>query len=76
VDEGVRTDVVTLDFSKALDLVVHDRLFLTYVNYIWRKIKSNIWLFTDDCILYRKIMENSDMDKLQMDLNRLGNGRK
>ena len=29
-------------------------------------------LFADDCIIYRKITDSSDMDKLQTDLNRLG----
>ena len=37
-----------------------------------RNVKSNIHLFTDDCIIYRKIMDSSDIEKLQMDLNRLG----
>ena len=46
-------------------------LFLAYVN-IWRNIESNKRLFTDDCIIYRKIMASSDINKLQTDLNRLG----
>jgi hypothetical protein len=33
---------------------------------------SNIRLLADDCIIYRKIMDISDIDKLQTDLNRLG----
>jgi hypothetical protein len=44
-------------------------LFLAYVNDIWRKMESNIRLFTDDCIIYRKINDRSDTDKLQ-DLNK------
>ena len=32
-------------------------LFLTYVNDIWRNTESSIRLFTDDCIIYRKIMD-------------------
>jgi len=47
-------------------------IFLTYVDDVWRNTESNIWLFTNDCIIYRKITESSDTDKLQMDLNRLG----
>jgi hypothetical protein len=47
-------------------------LFLAYVNDIWRNTESNIQLFAVDCIIYRKIMDSSDIDKLQMDLNRLG----
>ena len=33
---------------------------------------SNIRLFADDCIIYRKIMDSSDIDNLQTGLNRLG----
>ena len=47
-------------------------LFLAYVNDIWTNTESNIKLFTDDCIIYRKIKNNSDIDKLQADLNSLG----
>jgi len=47
-------------------------LFLAYVKDIWRKVESNIWLFADDCITYRKITGSSDIDKLQTDLNRSG----
>ena len=45
-------------------------LFLAYVNDIWRNTESNIRLFADDCIIYRKIKDSSDVDKLQTDLNR------
>ena len=47
-------------------------LFLAYVNDIWRNIKFNIQLFADDCIIYMKIIDSNDIDKLQTDLNRLG----
>jgi hypothetical protein len=32
---------------------------------------STIGLFADDCIIYTKIINNKDMEKLQGDLNRL-----
>jgi hypothetical protein len=126
LDEGVRTDAIIIDFSKAFDLVPHDRLltkiaatgvdwmvvmwikefllgrsqrvrvdgqlseevrvtsgvpqgsvlgpllFLAYINDIWRNIESNIRLFADDCIIYRKITDSRDIEKLQKDLNSLG----
>jgi hypothetical protein len=34
-------------------------LFLAYVNDIWRNIESTIRLFADDCIIYRKIINNN-----------------
>jgi hypothetical protein len=43
-------------------------LFLEYVNYIWRNNESTIRLFADDCIIYRKIL-NNDMENSQLDLN-------
>ena len=47
-------------------------LFLAYENDIWRNSESNIQLFADDCLICRKITDSSDIDKLQTDLNRLG----
>jgi hypothetical protein len=47
-------------------------LFLAYVNGIWKNIESNIRLFADYCIIYRRIMDSRDIEKLQTDLNRLG----
>jgi len=47
-------------------------LFLAYVNDIWRNIESNIDMFAVDCIIHRKILDSSDTDKLQTDLNGLG----
>ena len=46
-------------------------LFLVYVNGIWRNTECNIWLFAFYCMIYRKVMESSDIDKLQTDRNRL-----
>jgi len=43
-------------------------LFPAYFNDIWRNIESNIGLFADDCIIYRRITDSSDIDKLQMGL--------
>jgi hypothetical protein len=47
-------------------------LFLAYVNDICRNIESKNKLFADDCIICRKILSISDADKLQTDLDRLG----
>jgi len=47
-------------------------LFLACVIDIWRNMESTIRLFADDCVIYRKIINNADMEKLQKDLDRLG----
>jgi hypothetical protein len=43
-----------------------------YVNGIWRNINMCIRLFVDDCIIYRKITNKNDIEKLQKDLDILG----
>ena len=52
--------------------VLDPLIFLVYVNDIWRTTDSNIRLLADDCIIYSKIMDRSDIDNLQTDLKRLG----
>ena len=47
-------------------------LFVVYVNDIWRNINSCIRLFTDDCIIYRKIINKNNLEKLQKDLDNVG----
>ena len=46
----------------------------SYVNDIWRNVDASIRLFADDCIIYRKITNKNDIEKLQKDLNTLGEG--
>jgi len=45
-------------------------LFLAYVNDIWRNMESTIKLFADECVIYRKMINNADMEKSQKDLDR------
>jgi len=47
-------------------------LFLVYINDIWRNIDLSIRLFADDCVIYRKITNKNDTEKLQKDLDTLG----
>jgi len=47
-------------------------LFLAYVNDIGKNMESTIILFADECVIYRKIINNADMEKLQKNLDRLG----
>jgi len=52
--------------------ILRPLLFLAYVNDNSRNIKSTIRLFADDCTIYRKIINKEDIEKLQKDLDRLG----
>ena len=47
-------------------------LFLAYVNNIWRNVASKTRLFTDDCIICRKILNIKDAKNLHRNLDRLG----
>jgi len=40
-------------------------LFLDYVSDIWKNMESTIRHFADDCVIYRKIINNEDMEILQ-----------
>ena len=123
---GVSRDTIIIDFSKAFDLVPHDRLvkkleasgvdsrivvwvkeflvvrtqkvrvegqptkkvrvtsdvpqgsvlgsllFLAYVKDIWRNTNLTIRPFADVCIIYRKILNNACIERLQIDVDLLG----
>ena len=69
---GQLSDEVRVTSGVTQGSVLGPLLFLAYVNDIWRIIESKIRLFADDCIVYRKIVNNYDVDKLQTDLDRLG----
>ena len=60
------------NFSMLQGSVLGPLLFLAYVNDIWRNIDPCIRLFADDCIIYGKITNKNDTEKLQKDLDTLG----
>jgi len=53
-------------------------LFLAYVNDIWRNLKTTIKLSADDRVIYRKIMNDGNIQTLHIYLDRTGGvgGRK
>ena len=67
LSEKVRVTSGVPQGSALGSLVLH-----TYVNDICKNIEFKIRLFADDGIIYRKIMDSSHTDNLQMDLNKLG----
>jgi hypothetical protein len=73
--DGHLSDDVRVTSGVPQESVLGPPLFLAYVNDIWRGIYSDIRLFADDPIIYRKILDSNDTNdigKLQRDLNRLG----
>ena len=69
---GELSDEVRVTSGVPQGSVLGPLLFLAYVNDIGRNIESNIRLFADDCVIYRQIVTNEDMIKLQSDVDRLG----
>ena len=72
---GELSEAVAVTSGVPQGIVLGPLLFLASVNDIWKDIGSNIRLFADDCILYRKITNNLDVEILQADLDRVGAGR-
>jgi len=50
-------------------------LFLAYVNDIWRYMESTVRLFADDCVIYRIIINNTDMENCRKNWTGWGSGR-
>ena len=74
--QRVRIGEVTSDEARITSGVpqgsVLGPLLLAYINECGKNTDSNIRLFANDCIIYRKIYTEVDMTKLQRDVNRLG----
>ena len=66
------SEEVRVKLGESQGSVLDPLLFLAYVNDIWRNIESRIRLYADDCVIYRKILNVKNVEKLQTDLNRLG----
>ena len=46
-------------------------LFLVYLNDIWSNVDMIIRLYADDCIIYRKIINKNNIEKLEKNLDTL-----
>jgi hypothetical protein len=71
IDEHL-SEEVRLNSGVPQGSVLCPLLFLADVNDICRNIESNVRLFADDCIICRGLYDSRDVDKLQTDLNKLG----
>jgi len=52
--------------------ILGQQIFIVYVNGTWRNIDLCIRLFVEECIIYRKIKNKNNIEKLRKDLNTLG----
>ena len=71
VVNGVKSDWAPVVFGVPQGTVLGPLLFSLYINDISANIKSEIRLFTDDCVCHREIKEIEDKVKLQKDIDRL-----
>jgi retron-type reverse transcriptase len=70
--EGQLSEEVRVTSGVPQGSVLGPLLFLDYVNDIGRNIESFIRLFADDCVIYRKILNNENMEKLQKYVDKMG----
>jgi hypothetical protein len=66
------SEKVTVTSGVPQGSVLSPLIFLAYVNYIWSNLEPTIKLFADECIIYRKIMNDSNIERFQLVLDRLG----
>jgi hypothetical protein len=62
--EGQLSEEVRVTSGVLQGSVLGPLLFLAYINDIWRNTESTICLFADDCVIYRKIINNKDIKKI------------
>jgi hypothetical protein len=69
---GQLSEEVRVTLGMPQGSVLGPLMFLAYVNDILRNFESTIKLFADYCRIHKKFMNNSDIDTLQIYLDRLG----
>lgn len=63
--------LIPVDSGIPQESVLGPILFLIYVNDLPNNISSQICLFADDCVIYRKVSNDTDTLSIQADLNNI-----
>ena len=69
--DGSFSDIVPVHSGVPQGTVLGPLMFLLYINDVSEHINSPLWLFADDCLLYRTITTDEDTAQLQHDLDQL-----
>ena len=70
--DGKMSREIPVDSGVPQDTVLGPLVFLCHINDLPTSVKSQVRLFEDDCLLYRKIQTFNDHILLQKDLTQLG----
>ena len=71
--DGIASDHTPVDFVVPQGTILGPLLFLIHINDLPQVVTSSVWLFADDCLLYRPINSRDDQLALQKDLDTLYN---
>ena len=71
VTRGEASDWVSVKSGVPQGTVLGPLLYLMYISDLPDNLTSNVRLFADDCVIYRAISGDNDVDLLQTDLDRL-----
>jgi hypothetical protein len=72
VGRGQYSEEVRVTLGVPQGSVLGPPLSLASINEIWRDIQSNIRLYADDCILYRKILDVKDIEEITDRFGKIG----